>query len=85
MERNTRKIFIQRDYNRGTAVQFSTAFPRELTGKVPGLSERYASGDRGRRVFLCVCVCVSVEYGRCSIVRKLISVDIIESHSIDCS
>ena len=32
--RNVRKIFIQRDYSRGTGVRFSTEFPRELTGKV---------------------------------------------------
>jgi len=32
--RNVRKIFIQRDYTWGTAVRFSTDFPRELTGKV---------------------------------------------------
>ena len=32
--RNVRKIFIQRDYSRGTGVRFSTDFPRELTGKV---------------------------------------------------
>jgi len=29
-----KKIFIQRDYSRGTAVRFATDFPRELTGKV---------------------------------------------------
>ena len=34
MERNARKIFIQRDYSLGTAVRFSTEFPRELIGKV---------------------------------------------------
>ncbi|CAI8033933.1 Golgin subfamily A member 7 [Geodia barretti] len=32
--RNVRKIFVQRDYSRGTGVRFSTDFPRELTGKV---------------------------------------------------
>ena len=35
--RNVRKIFIQRDYSRGTGVRFSTEFPRELTGKVSQL------------------------------------------------
>lgn len=34
MDRKTKKIFIQRDYSRGTAVRFATDFPRELTGKV---------------------------------------------------
>ena len=34
MDRKTKKIFIQRDYSRGTAVRFATEFPRELTGKV---------------------------------------------------
>ena len=35
---NARKIFIQRDYSLGTAVRFSTDFPRELTGKVASYS-----------------------------------------------
>ena len=30
----SKKIFIQRDYSFGTAVRFSTDFPRELSGKV---------------------------------------------------
>lgn len=37
MDRKTKKIFIQRDYSRGTAVRFATEFPRELTGKVDSL------------------------------------------------
>ena len=32
--RNVKKIFVQRDYTRGTGVRFSTDFPRDLTGKV---------------------------------------------------
>lgn len=28
------KVFIQRDYNDGTAVKFQTKFPPELEGKV---------------------------------------------------
>lgn len=34
MDGKSKKIFIQRDYSRGTAVRFATDFPRELTGKV---------------------------------------------------
>ena len=35
------KIFIQRDYNYGTGVRFSTDFPRELTGKVGRTKEPF--------------------------------------------
>lgn len=33
----SKKIFIQRDYSYGTAVRFSTDFPRELGGKVSSI------------------------------------------------
>lgn len=31
---NCTKVFVQRDYNDGTTVKFSTKFPQELEGKV---------------------------------------------------
>jgi len=40
------KVFVQRDYNNGTQLAFSTKFPQELEGKVTALYDY-------KQIFVC--------------------------------
>ena len=53
------KIFIQRDFSQGTAVQFQTKFPQELEGRVSNVILRFFTLGYGNKRWRC---CRKVAY-----------------------